>query len=131
MEKSMPAEPSVLNSAVQPIDPGAVVDAALRCIYSVYGPGFLEFIDFAEAIRADQEAKEELEELLHTVRSGEDDEDGRRAFGLGMVAGLILAANTGISLKVPPLAELKATLGAQEAQCEAMRQTAPGASQVA
>jgi hypothetical protein len=53
-----------------------------------------------------------------------------------MVAGLILAESTGISLKVSPLAELKAALEAQEEQYAKRRagekaESAPDASQVA
>jgi hypothetical protein len=48
-----------------------------------------------------------------------------------MVAGCLYAASTGITLKVPPLAELKAALEAQEAEWEAMRKATLDASQVA
>jgi hypothetical protein len=121
---------TALEAPVQPINPAAVVDAALRAIYSVYGSSEgLDFVGLAAAIRENQGAKEELEGLL--VLAGSEDEDGLNSFGPGMVAGCLYAASTGITLMVPPLAELKAALEAQEAEWEAMRKATPDASQVA
>jgi hypothetical protein len=65
------------------------------------------------------------------IECGSEGEDGRLAFGIGMAAGMLYAASTGITLKVPPFKEVKAALEAQEAQWEAMRQTAPGAPEAA
>lgn len=99
----------MITTAFQTVDRAAAVDAALRAINSVYGSGEMGFLalDLAKVIRESPEAKEELEELLEL---GSEDEDGRHAFGLGMVAGILYAASTGSTLKVPTLAELKATL---------------------
>jgi hypothetical protein len=107
--------------AAQPLNQAAVVEAALRAMNNAYDSS--EWMDFAQAIRENPEAKEELEGLLGC---GSEGEDGHYAFGVGMVAGMLYAASTGITLKVPPLAELKAALEAQEAQYEAWRAT-PGA----
>jgi hypothetical protein len=121
---------TALEVPVQPVNHAAVVEAALRAIYSVYGPSDdFTFTDFAQAIRGNAEAKKELEDLLHTVASGEDEDDVLHAFGLGMVSGILYAASTGITLKVPPLKEVKAALDAQQARDEAMTKAAPGAPQ--
>jgi hypothetical protein len=61
---------------------------------------------------------------------GNEEEDVRCAFGLGMVAGMLHAASTGATLNVPPLAELKAALDAQDALFEA-RKAASDTPQVA
>jgi hypothetical protein len=109
----------------EPVNQAAVVDAALRAIYSVYPPSQdFVFSEFAKAIKENREAKEDLEELLHTLGSDEEEEDGRTAFGVGMVAGMLYAASTGITLAVPPLNEVKSVLDAQEALWAAMRKAA-------
>ena len=98
-----------------------VVDAARRAIYSAYGPGSgaLYYVDLADAIKENQEAREELENI---VELGNEEDEVHYAFGLGMVAGMLYAASTGITLTVPPLAEMKAALDAQEARWQATRQ---------
>ena len=116
--KNMTTTPTALDSSTQPINQAAVVDAALRAMLSVYPPSQdFVFSDFAGAIRENPEAKQGLEELLHALGSDEE-EDGRTAFGLGMVAGMLYAQSTGITLTVPPLEKVKAALDAQEALYE-------------
>lgn len=103
------------TASAQPLNQAAVVEAALCAIYSVYPPSQdFVFSEFAKAIKENREAKEDLEELLHTVGSDEQD-DVLSAFGVGMVAGMLYAASTGTTLTVPPLKEVKAALDAQEA----------------
>src|ERR1700733_6078863 len=99
---------TALEAPVQPINPAAVVDAALRAINSVYGCGEMGFLalDLAKVIRESPEAKEELEELLEL---GSEDEDGRHAFGVGMLAGMLYAQATGHKVPVPPLPDFGAT----------------------
>jgi hypothetical protein len=123
----MPTEISAVKDT-QSINPAAVVDAAMRAVYAAYQPGGLDFVDFAEAIRKNPEANSQLEELLETL--GVEAEDGLNGFAIGMFAGAIYAASTGLTLKVPPFAELKASLEAQEAKWKGMR-AAPDAPQVA
>jgi hypothetical protein len=116
------------DSSVQPVNQAAVVDAALRSIYFVYESS--EWLDLAEAIKENEEAKHELKDRLSTVWNGpvdcdedeEDGEDGLNAFGMGMVAGMLYAANTGVTLEAPRLAELKATLDAGAAGVKADRE---------
>jgi hypothetical protein len=98
---------TALEVPVHPINPAAVVDAALRAINSVYGSGEMGFLalDLAKVIRENQEAKEELEELLEL---GSEDEGGRHAFGVGMVAGMMYAQLTGMKIPVPERPELEA-----------------------
>jgi hypothetical protein len=116
------------DSATQPLNQAAVVDAAQRAIISAYVAGEMGglALDLAQVIRENQEARQELDELLEL---GSEDEDSRTAFGIGMVAGILYAESTGITLKVPPLKEVKAALDAQEARYEAMRKAAPDAQQ--
>jgi hypothetical protein len=134
MDKSMNTawETSDSQVAVQPINPAAAVDAALRAIYFVYLSSEdlgLEFLDFANAIRENQEAKGQLEEVLCDAGTADAEDDARHAFGLGMVAGILYSASTGITLTVPPFSELKAVLLALIAQDKA--QKAPDAQQPA
>jgi hypothetical protein len=98
----------MITSAFQTVDLAAAVDAALRAINSVYGSGEMGFLglDLAKVIRENQEAREELEELLEL---GSEDEDGRHAFGVGMVAGMLYAQATGHKIPVPPLPDFGAT----------------------
>ena len=83
--------------AAQPVNPAvnqaAVVEAALRVIDAAYdssASGRWGFLHFAQAIKGNREAKQQLEELLHTLGSGPKD-DARLAFGLGVVAGQMYA----------------------------------------
>jgi hypothetical protein len=96
--------------SAQPINQAAVVDAALRTIYFVYDEQDFTFADFARAIEENPEAKGELQDLLWCASGSGEDEDVLSAFGIGMVSGMLYAASTGVALKVPPLAELKAAL---------------------
>jgi hypothetical protein len=72
--------------SAQLVNQAAVVDAALRAMNNAYDSS--EWIDFAQAIRENPEAKKELEELLEC---GSEEDDGQLAFGLGMVAGMLYA----------------------------------------
>jgi hypothetical protein len=117
-----------------------IVDAALRAIYFGHGTGSgaiddsgaIDFLNFAAVIRENREAKKELEDLLFCMSSDEE-EDARCAFGLGMLAGMMYAASTGITPPIPSLIEVKAILDAQNAVWEAMwkAEATPGAPQVA
>jgi hypothetical protein len=92
-----------LDSSAQPINPAAVVDATMRAISSAYDSS--EWIDLAQAIRENPEAKKEIEELLSL---GSEDEDDHHAFGIGMVAGIMYAQLTGMKIPVPERPELEA-----------------------
>jgi hypothetical protein len=86
LEEIMTTTLTALKAPVQPVNHGAVVDGAMRAINNAYDSS--EWIDFAQAIRENQEAKEELEELLEC---GSEEEDSRYAFGIGMAAGMLYA----------------------------------------
>jgi hypothetical protein len=104
------------TAPVQPINQDAVVDAALRAIYSVLAchKGVDLWFLAAQAIEKNKEAKKELQDLLECDGSDDDEDvhenDARNAFGLGMVAGMLYAASTGTTLSVPSLKEVKAAL---------------------
>jgi hypothetical protein len=73
---------------VQPLNQAAAVEAALHAIDNAYDSS--EWIDFAQAIRENPKAKQELEDLLECGSDEED--DARLAFGIGMVAGMLYAS---------------------------------------
>jgi hypothetical protein len=97
---------TALKAPVQPINHAAVVDAAMRAIHSAYGHEGVDYHAFVQAVRDNIEAKGELDDCLWL---GSEEDDGIRAFALGMLAGMLYAQATGNKIPVPPLPDFGAT----------------------
>jgi hypothetical protein len=100
------------TAPAQAINKAAVVDAALRAIYTVLDGETDIVTALAASIKENQESREELVGLIQcmSIMGCEDteEEDALNAFGLGMVAGILYAANAGTTLPVPLLKEIRA-----------------------
>ena len=101
----MPTEISDVKNT-QPINQAAVIDAAMRAINSAYGHEGVDYHAFVQAVRDNIEAKGELDECLWL---GIEEDDGIRAFALGMIAGMLYSQATRQTIPVPPLPDFSAT----------------------
>lgn len=79
-----PAQP-----ATQPINQTAVIQTALSAMNDAHESS--AWRDVADAIKTNREAKKLLREILWFAGTGHKD-DARKAFGLGMSAGIAYAA---------------------------------------
>ena len=78
---------SVLESSA-PVNQDAVIQTVLRASHAAYDSS--EWLDFADAVKGNHEAKKLLEEVLWAAGTGKKD-DARKALGIGMVAGMLYA----------------------------------------